>query len=320
MNTAVITGATGMLGLALMRRLIRADFFIYAVVRKSSPRTANIPRLPNIKIIECDLSELAKLKALIEDKCSLFFHLGWEGTYGASRNNAALQTENIKFTLDAVRAAYDLGCNTFLMAGSQAEYGRKKDIISPHTPTEPESGYGIAKLCAGQMSRLLCKELKIKHIHCRIFSAYGPYDGINTMLMCAMQNLLKGKRASFTKGEQLWDYLYCDDAAEALYLAAVKGTNGSIYCVGSGQARPLKAYIQALAAETHAPRQLLGLGDIPYGENQVMYLCADISSLTADTGFMPKYSFEEGIKNTVAWYKAHIIEQQHKDTENCFDI
>ena len=49
------------------------------------------------------------------------------------------------------------------------------------------------------------------------------------------------------------------------------------------------------------PSAELGLGEIPYRPGQVMYLCADISELTKDTGFRPDYTFEEGIKETVAW-------------------
>ena len=51
-------------------------------------------------------------------------------------------------------------------------------------------------------------------------------------------------------------------------------------------------------------KELLGFGDVPYSNNQVMRLVADISKLTKDTGFVPKYSFKEGINKTAAWIKA----------------
>ena len=52
-----------------------------------------------------------------------------------------------------------------------------------------------------------------------------------------------------------------------------------------------------------SPNAELGIGEIPYAPKQVMYLCADISELTVDTGFVPKYTFEEGIQETIEWYK-----------------
>ena len=292
-----------MLGAALTRRLVREGYRIYAVARPGSERLDNIPAAGGVVRVECDLSELSGLKNLIHEKCDMFFHFGWNGTFGAARNDLNAQTDNIKYTLDAVNAAKDLGCEVFLGAGSQAEYGRHDEKVAPDTPTKPENGYGIAKLCAGQMSRLLCEGLGIKHVWCRIISTYGPKDGEKTMVSSTMRKLLRGERPSCTKGEQMWDYLYCDDAAEAFYLAAKNGKNGVVYCVGSGAARPLKEYIETMR-DIVSPGTEIGFGEVPYAEKQVMYLCADIEPLKRDTGFEPKVSFEDGIKKTAVWIRA----------------
>ena len=97
-----------------------------------------------------------------------------QGTTGAARNDMPLQTRNIASALQAAELAAKLGCNTFVGAGSQAEYGRTEQLLSPETPVFPENGYGMAKLCAGQMSRIRCQELGIKHVWVRILSVYGP--------------------------------------------------------------------------------------------------------------------------------------------------
>lgn len=96
----------------------------------------------------------------------------------------------------------------------------------------------------------------------------------------------------------MWDYLYSKDAARALCLLGEKGRDGKIYCIGSGQARPLREYMEMLRNAID-PALPLGIGEIPYGEKQVMYLCADISDLTEDTGFTPEVGFEEGIRETI---------------------
>ena len=75
---------------------------------------------------------------------------------------------------------------------------------------------------------------------------------------------------------------------------------------GSGKTKQLKEYIEAIR-DTVNPELEIGIGDIPYAEKQVMYLCADISSLTDDTGFVPQYSFEDGIKETVDWCRKNHI-------------
>lgn len=300
---AIVTGATGMLALALIRKLIKEDFFVYAIIRPGSKRASNIPLSDNIKTVECDLSEIASLPSKIAEPCEFFFHFAWDATYGDGRNNMPLQIANIKASVDAVEAAKALGARVFLGAGSQAEFGRSDKKLAPESPTNPETGYGIAKLSAGRMTRVLCEKYGIRHVWCRIFSTYGPYDGAQTMVMSGILKMLSGERPLYTKAEQLWDYLYCDDAAEAFYLAALKGKDGAVYCIASGRNYYLKDYIYAIR-DAIDPKISVGIGELPYYENQVMYLAADISSLQNDTGFMPKYTFEEGIKATVEWVKS----------------
>ena len=105
-----------------------------------------------------------------------------------------------------------------------------------------------------------------------------------------------------TAGEQKWDYLYSADAADALYRMACHGRSGAVYPVGSGTARPLREYIETLrdAIDLALP---LGLGKIPSGPQQVMFLQADITQLAADTGFAPRTAFADGIRATIAWAK-----------------
>ena len=93
-------------------------------------------------------------------------------------------------------------------------------------------------------------------------------------------------------------------AARAFVLAATKGKDGSIYPIGSGMVRPLKDYILDIKNAAN-PNAEVAFGEVDYYPGQVMYLCADIKELTKDTGFVPEYTFERGIKETVEWYKEH---------------
>lgn len=305
MKTAVVTGPTGAIGIALIQKLITEGVRVYAVVREDSKRVGRLPRSPLVIPVYLDLSEMSELRGKICETCDVFYHFAWSGTIGSERNNVCLQTQNIAYTLDAVRAAKELGCRKFIGAGSQAEYGRKEGILKPDTPTDPENGYGMAKLCAGQMSRLLCEQLDIEHVWVRILSVFGPGDGEKSMIMSAIGALLQKEKPKFTPGGQMWDYLYSRDAAAALYLLGEKGTGGKTYCLGSGHARKLSEYILILR-DSVDPALPVGLGAIPYGEKQVMFLCADITDLQKDTGFVPAYTFEEGIRETISWYREEI--------------
>lgn len=300
MENVILTGGTGMLGIALTKYLTEKGINVTLIINPDSKRKENIPVSPKINIIECGLHNLKLLVDQLNEPYDTFFHFAWMGTYGDARNDMFLQNMNIKHTLEAVELAGKIGCKTFLGAGSQAEYGRVDGKVSPDTATNPENGYGIAKLCAGQMSRIACQKYRMKHIWMRILSTYGPYDGKHTMVMSGLLQMIQHRRPSFTKGEQMWDYLYCDDAAEAFYLAAEKGTDGSVYCLGSGQVQPLYKYIEMIRDIVN-PELEIGFGEVPYSEKQVMYLCADIKRLTRDTGFVPKTSFGDGIKKTLEW-------------------
>lgn len=311
MKRAIITGATGSVGMAIIKALLQQDVEILVFCRKGSSRNRNIPIDPHISIKYCSLDELATVQNDTGYTYDVFFHLAWEGTTGEVRNDMHLQNRNILHTLDAVNAAERFGCNTFIGAGSQAEYGRVEGALSSDTPTAPETGYGIGKLCAGQMSRILCEQKNIRHIWTRILSVYGPYDNVNSMIMSTIGKVIKGEVPDLTKGEQEWDYLYADDAGRAFCLLAERGIHGKIYCIGSGIAKPLKEYMYKLRDHIN-PSSPLGIGKIPYGPKQVMYLKADISELTRDTHFMPEVSFDVGIQNTINWYKEHYYEKnQH---------
>lgn len=311
MKNVIITGATGAIGRALVDYLTMHKVNILLIIRPESKRIQGLEHYANVTMIECDLSNIASLQSKITQQHDTFFHFAWAGTYGESRDDMYLQLENIRSTLAAVELAKACGCSTFLGAGSQAEYGRVEQIkIAPTTPTNPETGYGIAKLCAGHMSRQLCKEKGIRHIWTRILSIYGPYDAAYTMIMSGIRDMLNGTELQCTKGEQMWDYLYSKDAAKALFLAAEKGRDQAVYCIGSGQVRPLREYIEDMRNCINKTLPI-GFGAVPYGKKQVMYLCADIAALCKDTGFVPEYSFKTGIEETVAWCRQQAIHDKH---------
>ena len=297
MKKVIITGPTGAIGMALIGKLLQEGTDVLAIVHRSSQRAGNIPKHPRLQLLEVDMSDLSSI-TLAEQDWEVFYHLAWGGTFGDARNDLECQIDNIRYTIDAVRLAQRSGCSTFIGAGSQAEYGRYEGVLQADTPTYPENGYGMAKLCAGQMSRQLCEQLGLNHIWTRILSVYGPYDGENTMISSAIRNLIAGKPTHFTKGEQLWDYLYSGDAADILYLLGLHGKSGRIYVLGSGTARPLREYIEILAGKLGVEGNL-GIGDVPYAEKQVMHLQADIRPLQADLGYVPGTGFDEGIETTI---------------------
>ena len=301
MKKVIITGATGMIGVSLINFLVKQNIEVLAIIRENSLRKNNIPKNKNIKIIECNLEKLKDL-SLPERDYDVFYHFGWDGTFGGSRNDISLQEKNIKYTLESVNLAKRCGCKKFIGAGSQAEYGRVDGLIDENTNTNPETQYGKAKLKAGIESRILANNLKIEHIWTRIFSSYGPYDGKNTMIMTSIREMLKGNSPEYTKGEQNWDYLFSEDLSEMFYLLGQHGKGNNTYCLASGKTQKLYEYIKIIRNIIN-PNIKLKLGSIPYSEKQVMNLNVNIDKFVLDFKYRPKTSFEKGIEKTIDWYK-----------------
>jgi nucleoside-diphosphate-sugar epimerase len=122
------------------------------------------------------------------------------------------------------------------------------------------------------------------------------------MIISSLRKMINGEEAQFTKGEQEWDYLYSEDAARAMHLLAQKGIGNKVYVIGSGRTRKLMDYISVMDQKA-GPSVHPVLGVVPYADKQVMHLCADISELTEDTGFMPVVDFEEGIEKTIRYVR-----------------
>lgn len=302
MRKVAVTGATGMIGASMIEQMVNDGIRVTAIVRPNSKKISNLIKDENIDVIECDIDNLLSLKDKMDKDYDTFYHFAWDGTYGDSRDDAMLQERNVRNTLEAVELAHTIGCKVFVGAGSQAEFGFVEGELSENIPKNPVTGYGIAKYTAGRLSAVMCKRLGMRQSWGRIVSTYGPRDNSYTMVMSSVINMLDGKRMSFTKGDQIWDYVYGGDCSRAFYLIGKYGKHGKAYTIGSGKSRLLREYITAIRDVVN-PELEIGLGERDYYPNQVMKLTADISELTEDTGFVPEVEFEEGIRRTMEWYK-----------------
>lgn len=309
LKRVLITGATGMIGATLTRLLRKENIEVVALVHSGSKKLSNLPvGEKGLLIVACDLSRTEELTVPHKNGRALLplvdavFHFAWDGAYGEKRNDLALQERNLLYTENVLRLGAKLGAKVFIGAGSQAEYGPVSEKLTPETPCHPVTGYGIYKGKARERGLKLAETLGIDFIWTRILSVYGPYDNDYTMVMSAVRAFEKKEHLAFTKGEQIWDYLFSEDAAHCFLELAKKGRNGKTYVLGSGREKTLAEYVTDIRNATD-PTAEIGLGERPYYENQVMVLTADVSALKEDTGYTPSTAFPDGIKKTVAWYR-----------------
>lgn len=303
MKKIIITGATSMIGRNFIDYLLKnhEDVEILVILREGSSKNILIPKSDRIKTIECSIDNLKSLET--EETGDVLIHLAWQGVKETDINSTYIQTKNIEGTLDAVKLAKKMNCKKFIGTGSQAEYRKSRRKNFTKTSERIQILHMESQnFVLGNLSRKLANLLGIEHIWLRIASVYGPYDRENTMINISINEMLKGESPEYTKAEQIWDYLYAEDMAKALYLVCEKGKNNSIYCVGSGKQKILKEYIEEIRNQIN-PNLKLKIGYKDYDKNQVMNLAVDISNLTADTGFMPDIEFEEGIKRTIEFIR-----------------
>ncbi|MFP3089903.1 NAD(P)-dependent oxidoreductase [Treponema sp. TIM-1] len=296
MKSIALTGATSMIGLALIKRCIQNNIAVLALVRPGSSRRERVPASDLVTILECNIDDLAGLNipSNVGLPVEVFYHIGWDATDKAGRNSCEEQLKNIEHTLHAVSLAKKLGCRRFVGTGSQAEYGNTSRPLNGNISVNPEIAYGVAKYAAGKFSKIECEKLNLEYIWVRILSVYGINDNDDTLIRNFINKCKNNQPLPLSACTHIWDYLYEDDAGKALLSIGEKGTSGKIYCLGSGMGRPLKEYLEVIKNIINVKYQP-DYGKIPYTEKSIKYLCADISELTADTGWKPEISFEEGI-------------------------
>lgn len=287
MKTAILTGSTGFLGHWLLKELIEHDVFVYALCRQNSRRIGRLSGYKNIKVIEIDMENISSLSDHI-DYADNFYHLAWEG----KREDFVAQTKNIETSISAMQTAKKIGVKHFAMTGSQVEYGICTDRIDENHSTNPNTAYGVCKLSAYFILRVLSAQLMLPFSWVRVFSIYGNDDSGNTLLISYMIDCFKkNKEPELTTCEQMWDFLYAKDAANALYLIGKQRKEG-IYNLGYGESRTLKDYLIE-ARDILMPNMRLNFGSNK--NTNIVQLNVNVDKLKKETGWYPKTSFKEGI-------------------------
>jgi nucleoside-diphosphate-sugar epimerase len=208
--------------------------------------------------------------------------------------------KNIQYTLDAVHLAQKLSCRKFLGIGTQAEHECSTLALSSNSPINPSTGYGIAKYAAGKLSKIECDRLGLEYNWIRILYVYGTNYNEDTVIMSFIKNCKNNIPMNLGDCTQVMDYLYEDDAGRALLMIGKRGIDGKVYILGSGIGEPLKEYLEIIKKLVN-PDYAPCYGKMPYDQNSVRYLCADILELTRDTGWEPIFSFEDGIKKMMKY-------------------
>lgn len=305
MKKAVVTGANGFIGSALVNELMGNGIAVIAVVHKCRN---NVPE--SVRVIECDLREITTLPKHILDKdIDVFYHMAWDGSMGSRRTDTFQQLNNVQWTIDCLRTAKEINCSRFVCAGSIMEL--EAAAVTNLQGYRPDKSYingsgiyGSAKLAAHNMCVPIAVDLGINLIWTTITNVYGVGEISPRFVNTTIRKIINDQPLEFTSGTQNYDFVYIDDAARALRLIGENGRPFYDYVIGSSNAKPLREFILEMRAAI-APNKDFKFGHIPFAGANLPLKAYDCSLTEKDTGFRSGISFGEGVKKTMEWLKEY---------------
>lgn len=295
----VITGAIGFLGSALCNTILAKDSenVIYAVCRKKHcGQTFPVNVIP----VWAEMEEYRDLDKQIPH-ADVFIHCSWGGADHAKRDDKEVHQQNVQYSLDALRAAAQMGCKVFVETGSQAEYGATNEQQTEDMECKPFSEYGKAKLDMWHQGKQLAEQLGMRYIHLRIFSMYGEKDHPWSMIMQCLQKMQNNEQIELSECMQNWNYLYVDDAARMIvelcqaYMQQPDIPSG-IYNIASDDTRPLQEFVEEMRAITGTQSEIVYGAFKPQVVVALNPSIAKIKRYVTPT-FIP---FEEGVKKILS--------------------
>lgn len=294
MKIVVLTGATSFLGLNLLNKLLLQGYMVYALVRKESPSQKKLPQADNFKLIYGSMDEIEILEDCVSS-ADVFIHFAWDGSGNQGRACKEIQQKNIHYSMRALDVANNLGCTQFIFSGSQAEYGKSREVLCETALCNPISEYGKAKLRFSCLAEEFCKNKMINFVHLRIFSVYGVGDRTGTLVDSCINKFNNGEVMHLGPCKQYWNYLYIEDFVNIILKIIEKQCTTGIYNIASTDTRVLREFVEEIYAMSNQT------GAFEFGKHVANpegspELRPDISKLEENIGGMDFISFRQGIR------------------------
>ena len=317
MENIVITGATGFLGSHLAQWLLEQGDRVYALVRPGSAKLQYLPEHRNLIPVYGTMEEAADCVEEI-GHADAWFHFAWGGVNREDIDSPEVQAGNIRGSLACVEAAHRLGCRVFMDAGSRVEYGVIEDgrgVMTEEMECSPVNEYGKAKLEFFRQAVPVCERYGMNFCHLRFFSVYGYGDHPWSIISTLVRELPRGGRVSLSACRHEWNFMYIDDAVEAVgrLYEQVKDKpckKGAAVNIASRDTRVLKSFVEEVF-ELAGKRGTLEFGTFVQAKEGALSIRPDVSRMEAMTGgFRESYTFGRGITEMIK------REMEHQDEEN----
>lgn len=295
MKKVLVTGANGFIGSHVVKELLYHDLEVFAIVRNSN--ACNLPPHDKLRIVNCEMSKYGEIDQVLKgyNDIDTVYHFAWEGVSGKSQSDYSIQLDNIRNTLALTDKFPILGVRRFIGAGSLHEKECLSVIESEQTLSNMGEMYKVSKLACHHMAKVKACNMGIDFLWPIVTNTYGAGEKSARLINSTVRKMLMGERPKFTKGDQLYDFVYITDTARAFYLIGEYGKHCANYAIGTGNVKPLKEYLQQLCTYVN-PNILPGFGEVDFKGTYLDKEIYDIENLMKDTGYKPRVSFLKGIE------------------------
>lgn len=306
-KSVLITGATGFIGANLTRELVElgADVHIFTKATSDKWRIKDI--LNHITEHRCNLKNQNNIQKIVKKiNPHIIYHLATHGSRPFQKNLNEIIKTNIIGTDNLLRALLDINYQCFVNTGTSSEYGLKDKPMKEADLLEPISIYAATKASTTLLCQVFAKLYKKPIITLRLFSVYGYYEHPNRLIPTAIISSLTGKPLKLTSGKQRHDFIFIDDVIETyLRVPFIKNISGEIINIGSGKQYSNEEVASKINKLSEKGLKIEKDKYLPRSWD-TDYWVANIKKARKLLGWKPKFSFEQGLKKTISWFKENL--------------
>ena len=300
----LVIGGTGFIGTNLVRKLLKLGAKVTSLSLK---REKNKLTHKNLKHIFCDYTKIGPLKKKIDKPFKYVVNLGGyidhSKFFAGGRqviDNHFLSTINLLLSLKQRKL------KRYLHIGTCDEYGANVSPIKENSREDPITSYAFAKLASINLLIMLNKTENFPASVIRLFLVYGPHQKNDRLIPQVINGCLKKRNFPVSKGNQLRDFVHVDDVVDAILKSLTnKNARGQIINIGSGKPRKIKKIVENVKKISKGGYPQFG--KIKFRKDEILKLYPNIKKAKNKINWIPKISFEKGLRSTIKFYNERSI-------------